>query len=332
MTVTDTLPKDVSLVSAVGPSGSCAVKKTKVTCAIGALNPAGVVYGGAPVSITIVVVPRKTGTLRNTATVAGDQKDPAKANNQATATTTILGAPTCRGLVATVTGSPGDDHLTGTAGPDVIVALGGSDFIEAGSGRDLVCAGGGRDRVRAGSAADRVFAGAGGDRVLGQGGPDVLRGAGGSDVLKGGRGSDRLRGGRGFDRCRGGAGAQLDQRLRALGDGEEAPLAGGALQGVRAAVVELEAGADDQLAHGAGDEQLAGVGQGADPGADVDRHPADVVADQLDLAGVDPTLTSIPIAASSSRTAAAQRIARAGPSKVARNPSPIVFTSRPRWI
>ena len=206
VTVTDTLPKDVSLVSAVGPSGSCAVKKTKVTCAIGALNPAGVVYGGAPISITIVVVPRKTGTLRNTATVAGDQKDPAKANNQATATTTILGAPTCRGLVATVTGSPGDDHLTGTAGPDVIVALGGSDFIEAGSGRDLVCAGGGRDRVRAGSAADRVFAGAGGDRVLGQGGPDVLRGAGGSDVLKGGRGSDRLRGGRGFDRCRGGAG------------------------------------------------------------------------------------------------------------------------------
>ena len=85
VTVTDTLPKDVSLVSAVGPSGSCAVKKTKVTCAIGALNPAGVVYGGAPVSITIVVVPRKTGTLRNTATVAGDQKDPARANNQATA-------------------------------------------------------------------------------------------------------------------------------------------------------------------------------------------------------------------------------------------------------
>ena len=78
VTVTDTLPKDVSLVSAVGPSGSCAVKKTKVTCAIGALNPAGVVYGGAPISITIVVVPRKTGTLRNTATVAGDQKDPAR--------------------------------------------------------------------------------------------------------------------------------------------------------------------------------------------------------------------------------------------------------------
>ena len=27
----------------------------------------------------------------------------------------------------------------------------------------------------------------------------------------------------------------------------------------------------------------------------------------------------------------AQRIARAGPSKMARKPSPIVFTSRPRW-
>jgi uncharacterized repeat protein (TIGR01451 family) len=206
VTVTDNLANDVSLVSAVGPSGACAVRKTKLTCAIGALNPAGVVYGGAPVSITIVVVPRKTGTLRNTATVAGDQKDPARANNQATATTTILGAPTCRGVVATVTGSPGDDRLTGTAGPDVIVALGGSDFIDAGSGRDLVCAGSGRDRVLAGSGSDRVFAGAGGDRVRGQGGPDLLKGAGGNDVLKGGRGSDRLRGGRGFDRCRGGAG------------------------------------------------------------------------------------------------------------------------------
>src|SRR5262245_27335836 len=54
------------------------------------------------------------------------------------------------------------------------------------------------------------------------------------------------------------------------------------------AVVELEAGADDQLADRARHQQLSGAGQGADPGADVDRHPEDVVAYELDLTGVDP--------------------------------------------
>src|SRR3954468_19763481 len=71
------------------------------------------------------------------------------------------------------------------------------------------------------------------------------------------------------------------------GDCEEAPFAGGALQRLHAAVGELEAGADDQLAHRAGNEDFARRRQGSDSGADVDRHAADVVADQLDLAGVD---------------------------------------------
>jgi hypothetical protein len=66
-----------------------------------------------------------------------------------------------------------------------------------------------------------------------------------------------------------------------------------ALQGLDAAVGELEAGADHELAHRAGDEDFAGAGEGADPGADVDRHAADVVADQLDLAGVDAGRTSV---------------------------------------
>lgn len=207
VTVTDNLPKGVDLVSASGPSGPCPAQGGKVTCAIGALNPIGVNYGGSPAGATIVVVPRAAGTIRNTATVKGDQKDPVSSNDKATATTRVIAAPTCRGVTATVVGTAGSDVLVGTTGPDVIVGLGGNDHIVSRAGRDLICAGAGSDSIAAGSAADRVFAGSGHDLLLGRGGPDLLKGSAGNDVLKGGRGSDRLRGGRGFDRCVGGAGA-----------------------------------------------------------------------------------------------------------------------------
>ena len=207
VTVTDNLPKGVDLTSAAGPSGNCAVQGGKVTCTIGSLNPIGVNYGGTPAAVTIVVVPRSAGTIRNTATVKGDQKDPDNANNKATASTRVLGAPTCRGVPATIVGTGGGDELLGTTGPDVIVALGGNDRIASRAGRDLICAGSGRDHVAAGTAGDRVFGGAGRDRLLGGGGPDLLKGSAGNDVLKGGGGSDRLRGGSGFDRCLGGGGA-----------------------------------------------------------------------------------------------------------------------------
>jgi uncharacterized repeat protein (TIGR01451 family) len=207
VTVSDNLPNGVDLVSATGPSGACAAQGRKLACPIGALSPVGINYGGSQVGVTVVVVPRKAGTIRNTATVKGDQKDPANANNKATASTRVLGAVTCRSLAATVSGTSGDDALLGTPGPDVIAALGGNDRIVAGPGRDLICAGAGHDYVNAGTAADFVFGSGGRDRLLGKGGPDVLKGSGGNDVLKGGRGADRLRGGHGFDRCRGGAGA-----------------------------------------------------------------------------------------------------------------------------
>ncbi len=207
VTVTDNLPKGVDLSSASGPAGNCAVQGGKVTCNIGSLTPIGVNYGGTPATVTIVVIPRNAGTIRNTATVKGGQKDPVTANDKATATTRVLGAPTCRGVTATVIGTPGNDELVGTSGPDVIAGLGGNDRIVSGAGRDLICAGSGRDHVAAGTAADRVFGGAGRDRLLGGGGPDLLKGSAGNDVIKGGRGSDRLRGGSGFDRCVGGPGA-----------------------------------------------------------------------------------------------------------------------------
>ncbi len=205
--VTDDLPRTVDLVSASGPGGPCRQQGRNVRCWIGALAPVGVNYGGTQTAVTIVVAPRSSGTIRNTATAKGDQKDPVSGDNKATATTTVLGPARCRGLDANIVGTAGDDVLSGTPGPDVIAAYGGRDRIASLSGRDLICAGSGADYVAAGSAADRVFGGAGADRLLGRGGPDLLRGSAGNDVIKGGRGSDRLRGGRGFDRCSGGPGA-----------------------------------------------------------------------------------------------------------------------------
>lgn len=206
--VTDSLPREVDFGSASSTLGQCALQGRRVNCAIGGLLAPGAGVSSATVTLSVVV--RKSGTVTNTASVKGDQKDPVGSNNQSSVTTVALEAPravTCRGATATLVGTPGSDSLTGTGGPDVIVALGGNDAIATLSGRDLVCAGSGADSVGAGSAADRVFGGAGPDRLLGRGGPDTLRGGAGNDLLRGNAGSDRLRGGRGFDTCRGGPGA-----------------------------------------------------------------------------------------------------------------------------
>ncbi|HEX5611000.1 MAG TPA: hypothetical protein VFX45_13010 [Solirubrobacterales bacterium] len=192
VTVTDSLPKGVDLVSANGSVGTCAQRAArKVVCDLGTVGP-GVIYGQPP-TVTILVIPRKAGAIVNTATVKGDGKDPFAANNKATATTRVLGNASCRGFTATLTGTPGADVLIGTGGPDVIVGLGGNDAIRSFTGADLICSGSGRDFVVAGRAADRVFGGSGRDNLLGRGGPDVLRGGSGFDRCRGGRGRDILR-------------------------------------------------------------------------------------------------------------------------------------------
>lgn len=204
VTLADNLPKGVDFASVTATGAKCSRKGRKVTCSVGQLG-SGVNY--SPVSVSIAVIPRKTGTISNTASVKGAQKDPVGTNDKATATTTVLGPPaTCRGVVATRTGTAGNDTIVGTPARDVIAALAGDDTIVSLGGRDLVCAGSGSDYVGAGAAADRVFGGSGRDRLLGRGGPDVLKGGAGGDLLKGNRGADRLRGGPGTDRCRGGRG------------------------------------------------------------------------------------------------------------------------------
>src|SRR4051794_26608190 len=116
--VTDTLPKEVDFVSATSTQGKCTAKGNKVTCEIGAMPAPTISYGGPP-TVTIAVIPRKVGTISNTASVDGVEKDPVGKNNKATATTTVVGpAATCRGVPATIVGTGGNDALVGTTARD----------------------------------------------------------------------------------------------------------------------------------------------------------------------------------------------------------------------
>jgi hypothetical protein len=106
----------------------------------------------------------------------------------------------CRGVLATVTGTPGDDQLQGTPGADVIASGGGNDRVASLGGADVVCGGEGNDRVSGGNGRDRLIGEAGRDRLSGGNGRDRLLGGAGRDKLIGGNGRDRLVGGPGRDR------------------------------------------------------------------------------------------------------------------------------------
>jgi Ca2+-binding RTX toxin-like protein len=94
------------------------------------------------------------------------------------------------GLVATITGTAGNDTLLGTPGNDVIFALGGDDQVTGLGGNDIVCGGEG---------ADQLVGGDGNDRLFGDGGDDRLTGGNGNDELAAGSGIDRLVGDSGDD-------------------------------------------------------------------------------------------------------------------------------------
>ena len=70
-------------------------------------------------------------------------------------------------------------------------------------------------------------------------------------------------------------------------DRQQLPGAGHATQLDAAAVLEAGARADDQVTHGARDEDVAGAGLAEDPRRDVYCDPADVGVEQFAFAGVD---------------------------------------------
>lgn len=64
-------------------SAGCALTGGAVECDLETLAP------GASRTVAIQVIPRRTGTITNTATVSSNVSDPDGSNNTATATTTV---------------------------------------------------------------------------------------------------------------------------------------------------------------------------------------------------------------------------------------------------
>ena len=82
--LTDTLPANVQFVSATSTAGSCTQSSSTVACNLGDLSK------GASVTVTIIVTPKKPGTLTNTVQVNSISADPNPANNKDTEQTTVV--------------------------------------------------------------------------------------------------------------------------------------------------------------------------------------------------------------------------------------------------
>jgi uncharacterized repeat protein (TIGR01451 family) len=82
--LTDSLPANVQFVSAASTAGSCAQTDGTVSCNLGDLS------NGASVTVTIIVTPKKVGTITNTAQVSSMSPDPNQANNTDTEETTVI--------------------------------------------------------------------------------------------------------------------------------------------------------------------------------------------------------------------------------------------------
>jgi uncharacterized repeat protein (TIGR01451 family) len=84
VTVSDTLPGNVALVSATPSQGSCS-GTTTVSCSLGTIDNGG----SATVTIVVTVSSEATGPISNTASASANEPDPSTPN-QATATTTVI--------------------------------------------------------------------------------------------------------------------------------------------------------------------------------------------------------------------------------------------------
>ena len=107
------------------------------------------------------------------------------------------------------------------------------------------------------------------------------------------------------------------------------PLAVEPLERVRPTILECKPRRPRERSGQIGDENLVGAGSRHDPRRLVNGHPPDVLAHDLDLADVHagPDLQARSVRNASNRRGAPQRLP--GLSKVASNPSPVVFDLSP---
>jgi len=82
--VTDTLPANVTFVSATPSQGSCNLVAGVVKCSLGTL------LAGVSATINIVVVPTVVGPLSNTAIVAGNERESNTTDNSSTVNVTVI--------------------------------------------------------------------------------------------------------------------------------------------------------------------------------------------------------------------------------------------------
>jgi uncharacterized repeat protein (TIGR01451 family)/fimbrial isopeptide formation D2 family protein len=96
VTVTDTLPEGVTLVSATPSQGTCVPAGATVTCALGDLASGG----AAQIQVVGAIAADRVGArLTNGAAVKGDQPDPVAGNDRSSATTTVVASSTRRAAV-----------------------------------------------------------------------------------------------------------------------------------------------------------------------------------------------------------------------------------------
>ena len=100
VTVVDTLPSTVTLVSAIASQGDPCTGTTNITCNLGD------VINGAGATVTIVVNPSSAGTITNTAAVSSNNPDSNTANNTATESTHVS-APSLGAIVLVNSNSAG---------------------------------------------------------------------------------------------------------------------------------------------------------------------------------------------------------------------------------
>jgi uncharacterized repeat protein (TIGR01451 family)/fimbrial isopeptide formation D2 family protein len=98
VTVSDTLPDGVTLVSATPTQGACTATGSTVTCALGGLASGG----AAQIQVLgTIAADRQGAVLTNAATIAGAQPDPVAGNDRSRATTTV-GPPAATGANLTL--------------------------------------------------------------------------------------------------------------------------------------------------------------------------------------------------------------------------------------
>jgi uncharacterized repeat protein (TIGR01451 family) len=96
VTVGDPAPSGVVFVSATSTAGTCTVDASGLSCKL------GTIVAGGSVTITVTARPQVVGTVTNTAVVVSTERDVNPADNQATATTQVIGPFTPPAICAKV--------------------------------------------------------------------------------------------------------------------------------------------------------------------------------------------------------------------------------------